>query len=197
MHAHAPNPPSLTDAIEPHKIIRSPLPWLSRCHLRKRRFARKTNHASRPGPRRSLVASLRKRRFSLLPYPYPRHDVGGSKESPGCGVQPHRSVSAFWEKCIGSLSAGGFLYLELINYPNQFFVFFSFEPFTDVLQGISRSASIVIAYLIRNRGMSYDNAFALVRHERACVKPNSGFVQALREWEAAWRRPVVGRRFTT
>ncbi|KAK0201409.1 protein-tyrosine phosphatase-like protein [Desarmillaria ectypa] len=64
-------------------------------------------------------------------------------------------------------------------------------------QGISRSASIVIAYLIRNRGMSYDSAFALVRRERACAKPNSGFVQALREWEAAWRRPVVNRRFTS
>ncbi|KAK0197124.1 protein-tyrosine phosphatase-like protein [Armillaria mellea] len=64
-------------------------------------------------------------------------------------------------------------------------------------QGVSRSASIVIAYLIRNRGMSYDSAFAYVKRERACIAPNSGFVQALREWEAAFRRPTAGRRFTS
>ncbi|KAG5653095.1 hypothetical protein H0H81_002320 [Sphagnurus paluster] len=64
-------------------------------------------------------------------------------------------------------------------------------------QGISRSTAIVIAYLIRNHGMSYDNAFALVKRKRACAKPNSGFVAALREWEAEWRRPQAMRRFTT
>ncbi|KAK0483133.1 protein-tyrosine phosphatase-like protein [Armillaria luteobubalina] len=64
-------------------------------------------------------------------------------------------------------------------------------------QGISRSASIVIAFLIRNRGMSYDSAYSLVKRERACIKPNAGFVQALQEWEALWRRPPPGRRFTS
>ncbi|KIK68166.1 hypothetical protein GYMLUDRAFT_37006 [Collybiopsis luxurians FD-317 M1] len=65
-------------------------------------------------------------------------------------------------------------------------------------QGVSRSAAIVIAYLIRNHGMSYDAAFALVQRQRACVKPNPGFVNALKEWELTWRRPVMGnRRFTT
>jgi len=64
-------------------------------------------------------------------------------------------------------------------------------------QGISRSAAVVLAYLIRNHGMTYDAAFALVKHQRACIKPNSGFVNALREWETMWRRPMVGnRRFT-
>ncbi|KAJ7272427.1 protein-tyrosine phosphatase-like protein [Mycena rebaudengoi] len=50
-------------------------------------------------------------------------------------------------------------------------------------QGVSRSASIVIAYLIRERHMSYDAAFDLVKTKRCCVRPNPGFVQALREWE--------------
>lgn len=31
--------------------------------------------------------------------------------------------------------------------------------------------------------MSYDDAHAFVRQKRACIKPNLGFVQALREWE--------------
>ncbi|KAJ7471619.1 protein-tyrosine phosphatase-like protein [Mycena galericulata] len=64
-------------------------------------------------------------------------------------------------------------------------------------QGVSRSPSIVIAYLIRNHAMSYDAALAFVKRKRACAKPNPGFARALVEWEASWRRPQVGRRFTS
>jgi len=53
-------------------------------------------------------------------------------------------------------------------------------------QGVSRSAAIVIAYLIRKRGMSFDSALAFVRQRRPCIKPNSGFVRCLREWERQW-----------
>ncbi|KDQ51555.1 hypothetical protein JAAARDRAFT_41005 [Jaapia argillacea MUCL 33604] len=54
-------------------------------------------------------------------------------------------------------------------------------------QGISRSAAIVIAYLISKHGMSYESAHDLVRHKRPCIKPNSGFVKCLRDWEGMWR----------
>ncbi|KAJ6526769.1 protein-tyrosine phosphatase-like protein [Mycena capillaripes] len=64
-------------------------------------------------------------------------------------------------------------------------------------QGISRSPSIVIAYLIRNHGMSYDAALSFVKRKRACAKPNPGFARALMEWEQAWRRPQAQRRFTS
>ncbi|KAF7303570.1 hypothetical protein MIND_00586300 [Mycena indigotica] len=67
-------------------------------------------------------------------------------------------------------------------------------------QGISRSSAIVIAFLIRNHGMTYDSALAYVKRKRACVKPNPGFARALMEWEAAWRssnRPGMQRRFTS
>ncbi|GLB45286.1 putative dual specificity phosphatase, catalytic domain [Lyophyllum shimeji] len=57
-------------------------------------------------------------------------------------------------------------------------------------QGISRSPAIVIAYLIRNHGMSYDNAAALVKRKRACVKPNSGFVAALKESAKFFRAKI-------
>ncbi|KAJ6526766.1 dual specificity phosphatase [Mycena capillaripes] len=50
-------------------------------------------------------------------------------------------------------------------------------------QGIPRSPSIVIAYLIRNHGLSYDVAVSFVKHKRACAKPNPGFARALIEWE--------------
>jgi hypothetical protein len=65
-----------------------------------------------------------------------------------------------------------------------------------VPQGVSRSPSVIIAYLIRNMGMTFDNAVALVQRQRACIKPNSGFVAALREWEQHSRRPAPMRRTT-
>ncbi|KAJ7574116.1 protein-tyrosine phosphatase-like protein [Mycena floridula] len=72
-------------------------------------------------------------------------------------------------------------------------------------QGISRSAAVVIAYLIKEEGMGFDEALRWTKEKRACVKPNSGFVKVLREWESYWRnkrervheRPVIGRRFTS
>ncbi|KIY69820.1 phosphatases II [Cylindrobasidium torrendii FP15055 ss-10] len=59
-------------------------------------------------------------------------------------------------------------------------------------QGISRSAAVVIAYLIQSRGMTYDSAFGLLKECRPCVKPNVGFVRALKEWEGRWHHPVAG-----
>lgn len=56
-----------------------------------------------------------------------------------------------------------------------------------ITQGVSRSAAIVIAYLIRKHNMTYDNAFAFVKQRRCCIKPNAGFVRCLREWEDRWR----------
>lgn len=44
---------------------------------------------------------------------------------------------------------------------------------------MSRSAAVVIAYLIYTHNMSYDAAFDLVKRKRACVKPNSGFVKCV------------------
>ncbi|KAF9444655.1 phosphatases II [Macrolepiota fuliginosa MF-IS2] len=64
-------------------------------------------------------------------------------------------------------------------------------------QGVSRSAAVILAYLIRNRGMTYDSAYAYLKRKRACVKPNPTFIQALQEWEATSRRPSMVRRFTT
>ncbi|KAI0683570.1 DSPc-domain-containing protein [Cytidiella melzeri] len=67
-------------------------------------------------------------------------------------------------------------------------------------QGISRSSAVVIAYLIYTHNMTYDAAFDLVKRKRACVKPNSGFVKCLQEWERQWHplnKPVIRRAQTT
>ncbi|CEM30965.1 unnamed protein product [Vitrella brassicaformis CCMP3155] len=48
--------------------------------------------------------------------------------------------------------------------------------------GISRSATLVIAYLMRVEGMSYDEAVEEVRKVRHAVDPNLGFVEQVTSW---------------
>lgn len=76
-------------------------------------------------------------------------------------------------------------------------LFPSIDLILEPRQGVSRSAAVVIAYLIRNKGMSYDNAYDFLKRKRACIKPNPGFVKALQDWESAWRKPTITRRFTS
>jgi hypothetical protein len=53
------------------------------------------------------------------------------------------------------------------------------------VQGISRSASVVLAYLIKYEGMSTDAAVALVKRRRGIANPNAGFLRQLRAYESA------------
>lgn len=48
--------------------------------------------------------------------------------------------------------------------------------------GISRSASLVIAYLIRYHNMKYDQAFNFVRQQRDIICPNRAFVEQLQNY---------------
>lgn len=47
--------------------------------------------------------------------------------------------------------------------------------------GVSRSASVVIAYLILYQKLSFEDAFESVRKARPCIRPNSGFMVQLRQ----------------
>jgi protein-tyrosine phosphatase len=49
--------------------------------------------------------------------------------------------------------------------------------------GISRSSTMVIAYLMREKGMSFVDAFAAVKKIRPQVQPNAGFIRQLRRYE--------------
>mmetsp|Transcript_33658 Transcript_33658/g.85103 ORF Transcript_33658/g.85103 Transcript_33658/m.85103 type:complete len:230 (+) Transcript_33658:64-753(+) len=51
------------------------------------------------------------------------------------------------------------------------------------MMGVSRSSSVLLAYLIDSKGMTYDDAFALVKSRRQAAIPNSGFVKQLRDYE--------------
>eukprot|EP01017_Pseudomicrothorax_dubius_P011821 TRINITY_DN14528_c0_g1_i2.p1 TRINITY_DN14528_c0_g1~~TRINITY_DN14528_c0_g1_i2.p1 ORF type:complete len:171 (-),score=35.14 TRINITY_DN14528_c0_g1_i2:16-471(-) len=46
--------------------------------------------------------------------------------------------------------------------------------------GISRSSSIVIAFLIVSKNMSYDDAFQFVQERRSMIQPNEGFERQLK-----------------
>jgi protein-tyrosine phosphatase len=46
--------------------------------------------------------------------------------------------------------------------------------------GISRSAAIVIAYLMMKRKINFEDAFELVRNSRKSINPNSGFINQLK-----------------
>jgi len=46
--------------------------------------------------------------------------------------------------------------------------------------GVSRSASIVIGFLMENRGMSYQQAFDWVKTKRPKIQPNRGFIEQLK-----------------
>lgn len=59
--------------------------------------------------------------------------------------------------------------------------------FVHCAAGISRSASIVIAYLITSENITFGDAFASVRQVRPIISPNLGFELKLKEFEKSQR----------
>ena len=53
--------------------------------------------------------------------------------------------------------------------------------FVHCAAGISRSSSMIIAYLMIEKGMSYDAAFELVKKKRPIIKPNVYFKAQLKK----------------
>lgn len=49
--------------------------------------------------------------------------------------------------------------------------------------GVSRSASIVIAYLMKKKKWSFDDSFKFVKGKRNHIDPNKGFISQLQEYE--------------
>jgi protein-tyrosine phosphatase len=51
------------------------------------------------------------------------------------------------------------------------------------LAGVSRSVSLVLAYLIKHRGMTYRDAYDLIKGRRRIIHPNDGFIEQLKRFE--------------
>lgn len=50
--------------------------------------------------------------------------------------------------------------------------------------GISRSSALLIGYLMRKYGMTYEQAEKQLLERRRIIKPNAGFQQQLRQYES-------------
>ncbi|XP_035217936.1 serine/threonine/tyrosine-interacting protein A-like [Stegodyphus dumicola] len=53
--------------------------------------------------------------------------------------------------------------------------------------GVSRSASLVIGYIMETFCLPYRDAFTLVLNKRLCICPNEGFMQQLKEYEPIYK----------
>ncbi|CAD8165215.1 unnamed protein product [Paramecium octaurelia] len=51
------------------------------------------------------------------------------------------------------------------------------------MAGVSRSASIVIAYIMKTKKLSFRDAFQFVKTKRTIVWPNDGFIEQLKKFE--------------
>ena len=51
------------------------------------------------------------------------------------------------------------------------------------LAGMSRSATIVIAYLMWKKHIKYEDAFNFVKEKRKCIEPNEGFIIQLKYFD--------------
>ena len=49
--------------------------------------------------------------------------------------------------------------------------------------GISRSAAIVIAYLIKYYGFNFNSALKFIKKQRERINPNAGFIEQLKQYE--------------
>ncbi len=58
--------------------------------------------------------------------------------------------------------------------------------FVHCAAGVSRSATIVIAYFMLKNRWSYKEAFAFVKEKRPRINPNAGFVKQLKELDCVF-----------
>ncbi len=83
-------------------------------------------------------------------------------------------IAAHFQRCCafidGALKGGGTVYVHCFA-------------------GISRSPSIVAAYLISTRGWTVEAALEFIRKERPIIDPNDGFRAALSAWASKLATP--------
>ena len=65
------------------------------------------------------------------------------------------------------------------------------KVFVHCLAGISRSPTIVLAFLIRKRKLTFEDAFKLLKEKRSKIDPNAGFIKQLEEYSKRTFQPLV------
>jgi len=107
-----------------------------------------------------------------MPIPYPSEFIYKFIELP----DHHKAnITDFFDECIE------FLNTAISENPETHIL-------VDCFAGISRSATIVIAYLIKNMCFNYLEAFETVRKARHWINPNKGFREQLIKWSENFER---------
>ncbi|EGG15127.1 hypothetical protein DFA_09951 [Cavenderia fasciculata] len=65
--------------------------------------------------------------------------------------------------------------------------------FVHCFAGVSRSATISIAYLMRKQSIGFEEAYAFVLNQRRVIYPNNGFIKQLLEYELQLSRQQSNR----
>ncbi len=65
------------------------------------------------------------------------------------------------------------------------------------LAGVSRSVTLVVAYLMTVTSLGWEEALAAVKVARPCASPNMGFQKQLQEFETSQLQKVIPPRFMT
>lgn len=63
--------------------------------------------------------------------------------------------------------------------------------------GISRSATIVISYLMKMNKINYQEAFEYVKYNRPCISPNMGFIEQLNKYISNENNQKLNKDVTT
>lgn len=58
--------------------------------------------------------------------------------------------------------------------------------------GVSRSSTVVLAYLMKTQRISLSDALTFLKSRRSCARPNIGFLSQLSDWEES----ILGRKVT-
>ncbi|XP_075233813.1 serine/threonine/tyrosine-interacting protein-like isoform X2 [Lycorma delicatula] len=59
--------------------------------------------------------------------------------------------------------------------------------------GISRSAALVLGYIMQKYGLSLRRAFQVVQQKRFCINPNEGFMAQLSEFEPIYKAQLINQ----
>ncbi|KIJ29272.1 hypothetical protein M422DRAFT_784322 [Sphaerobolus stellatus SS14] len=65
------------------------------------------------------------------------------------------------------------------------------KVYVHCMMGVSRSVTVVVAYLMKSQGISLHDALAYVKSRRPIIRPNYGFMEQLEVWRACNYAPTV------
>jgi len=112
-----------------------------------------------------------------------------------CGqkfVYPEDIIEAY--KCIEAEDSP---YFDLAQYFDECLEFIhehrlkGRNVFVHCKAGVSRSATIVICYLMKILEMDFENAYKFVKMKRTCIEPNEGFLEQIEKFGKKLKEKIV------